>query len=250
MNESPLPALVQGASRGIGAELTRQLLERGQEVIATCRQPERSAALRRLRARHGSRLHLLPLDVEHEDSIAAAAEQVESLAPRVGLLLNVAGILHDDAHRPERRVSEVDPAWLQRVFAVNALGPLLVAKHLAPYLRHDGRAVLANLSARVGSIEDNRLGGWYAYRGSKAAQNMFTKNLSIELPRRHPQLVVIALHPGTVATDLSAPFQRGVPEGKLFSVQRAAEQLLRIVDGVTPKDNGRFFAWDGQPIPW
>lgn len=245
-----LPALIQGASRGIGAELVRQLLERGRRVIATCRDPASSASLQALSTRHGSRLQLIELDLVDEASIAKAVTTLQPSTPRLGLLMNVAGVLHAPEHRPERRLDEVDPAWLTHVFAVNGLGPLLVAKHFAPLLRHRSPAVLANISARVGSIADNRLGGWYAYRGSKAAQNMFTKTLSIELTRRNPELVVLALHPGTVATDLSAPFQRSVPAGKLFEVERAARQLLAIVDAATPADNGSFLAWDGQPIPW
>ena len=113
-----------------------------------------------------------------------------------------------------------------------------------------GKAAFTAISARVGSIADNRLGGWYAYRASKAAQNMFTKNLAIELGRRAKNLCVLALHPGTVDTGLSAPFQKNVPEEKLFSVERAAGQLLAIVRRATPAETGRFYAWDGAEIPW
>ena len=188
------------------------------------------------------------LDVEDEASVEAAASEVASVHPRLGLLMNVAGLLHDSRHGPERSIRDLDPAWLHRTYAVNAVGPLLVAKHFASLLQHDQRAVLANVSARVGSIEDDRAGGWYGYRASKAAQNMFTKNLSIELTRRFKQLIVLAVHPGTVDTGLSKPFQRGVKT--LFSVERAVGQLLSIVDSVTSGDNGRFVAWDGTSIPW
>lgn len=223
----------------------RLLLERGQSVVATSRTPD---ALQDLQHEHGDRLLQLRIDVEDERSVEAAAHRVASVHPRLGLLMNVAGLLHDAELGPERRVRDLDPAWLHRTYAVNAVGPLLVAKHFASLLQHERRAVLANVSARVGSIEDDRAGGWYGYRASKAAQNMFTKNLSIELTRRHGELVVIALHPGTVDTGLSKPFQRGVKT--LFSVERAAGQLLEIVDAATPDDNGRFIAWDGTTIPW
>ncbi len=219
-------------------------------MFASSRAPERSEVLTRLKVAHGERLQLLKVDVTEDATVEAAAAQVRASTEKLGVVMNVAGLLHDGDRRPERRVEEIDAAWLHRTYAVNAVGPLLVAKHFAPLLKHHDGSVLANVSARVGSIEDDRLGGWYGYRASKAAQNMFTKNLSIELTRRFPSLVVIALHPGTVATDLSAPFQRGVPEGKLFSVERAASQLLSIVDGATPEANGCFFAWDGSPIPW
>lgn len=240
-----LPALVQGASRGIGSGLVRLLLERGQSVVATSRTPD---GLQDLQREHGDRLLRLFVDVEDESSIEVAAAAVSSVHPRLGLVMNVAGLLHEGTHGPERRIRDLDPAWLHRTYAVNAVGPLLVAKHFASLLQHDSRAVLANVSARVGSIEDDRAGGWYGYRASKAAQNMFTKNLSIELTRRYGQLIVLALHPGTVDTGLSKPFQRGVKT--LFPIDRAAGQLLRIVDSATPDDNGRFIAWDGTTIPW
>jgi NAD(P)-dependent dehydrogenase (short-subunit alcohol dehydrogenase family) len=137
-----------------------------------------------------------------------------------------------------------------RSFAVNALGPLLLAKHLHPLLAHAQPAVLVNLSARVGSIGDNRLGGWYAYRGAKAAQNQFTRTLSIELARRAPNLVCVALHPGTVDTGLSKPFQGSVDAAKLFSPRYSAQRLLAVIDGLRREHSGRFFAWDGSEIPW
>ena len=152
--------------------------------------------------------------------------------------------------QPEKRLADVSPVSLQRSFAVNAVGPLLVAKHFQGLLDREARAVFASLSARVGSIGDNRLGGWYAYRSAKAAQNMVTRNLSIELRRRARGVICVALHPGTVDTGLSRPFQSNVPEERLFSPERAAQQLLAVIDGLRPEDNGGFVAWDGQPIPW
>ncbi|MEM9865784.1 MAG: SDR family oxidoreductase, partial [Myxococcota bacterium] len=199
--------IVQGASRGIGLEFVRQLAARGERVIATCRSPGRADALQALAA--ANHVRVLALDLEDERPIEAAAAEVDG---EISLLINAAGLLHDGELQPEKKLAHVDPASLQRVFAVNAYGPLLMAKHFASKLPRRERAVFASLSARVGSIGDNRLGGWYAYRASKAAQNMFTKNLAIELGRRHKGLAVIALHPGTVRTDLSAPFRSNVPE--------------------------------------
>ncbi len=242
--------MIQGASRGIGLELTRQLLARGEQVIASCRQPAAARALRDLAQQHVGRLQLLQLDVCDEESIAAAAEQLKPRVAGLSLLMNVAGLLHDDALKPEKKLQQVSPAALRWVFEVNAFGPLLVAKHFAPLLLHGERAVLANLSARVASIDDNRLGGWYSYRASKTAQNMFTKNLAIELGRRSKRLVVVALHPGTVDTGLSAPFQRNVPAHKLFTRSLAAMQLLEVVDSLTPGDSGSFLGYDGKVIQW
>jgi len=129
---------------------------------------------------------------------------------------------------------------------VNSIGPLLVARHVGRLLARDG--VFASLSARVGSIEDNRLGGWYGYRASKAAQNMFTRTLAIEWGRSRPDRAVVALHPGTVATDLSEPFRRHATS--VFPPDQAAAQLVRILDGLTGADTGRFIAWDGADVPW
>jgi len=233
--------------------MTWQLLARTdvEQVVATCRQPEASAGLREAQSRHPRRLVVLPLDVLEEDSIAGAAEQVLGLCDRLHLLVNCAGVLHAASElQPEKRLEALDPAALRQVFEVNAFGPIIVARHFLPLLRHEERSVVANLSARVGSIEDNQAGGWYGYRASKAAQNMFTKTLAIELRRRAPSCICVALHPGTVDTDLSRPFQHGVDADRLFSVERAAHQLLEIIDSLQPDETGSFLGWDRKPIPW
>jgi len=221
-------------------------------VVATCRDPEASEGLAQLRAERGDALVTVPLDVRDDRTIAAAASRVaDDCGPRIHWLINCSGVLHDGPGLfPEKKLEDVDPERLRAVFEVNAFGPLLVAKHFLGLLRHEERAVLANISARVGSIGDNRLGGWYAYRASKAAQNAFTRNLAIELGRRAPNVICLALHPGTVDTDLSRPFQQNVPAGRLFDAKRAADQLLGVIDSCTGDDSGRFLSWDGQPIPW
>ncbi|MEM8608365.1 MAG: SDR family oxidoreductase [Myxococcota bacterium] len=244
-------AFVQGASRGIGLEFVRQLLERDRDarVIASCRSPGEATELLSLAERSADRLLVTRLDVQDEASIADAAEHTEKEARRLTLLVNAAGVLHGPGFTPEKKLGHVDPSSLRQVFEVNAFGPLLVAKHFAKLFRHDESAVYASLSARVGSISDNRLGGWYAYRGSKAAQNMFTKTLALEMQRIAPRTAVIGLHPGTVDTDLSKPFQRNVPKGKLFEVAYSVSQLLAVIDGVTPSDSGRVFDFAGSEVP-
>ena len=236
-------ALVVGANRGLGLELCRQLAARGTQVFGTARDPERVAELQPLAT-------VLGLDVEDEPSIAAAAAAVGEAAGSLDLVLHVAGLLHDGDLQPEKKLDAIRPEHLERLFRVNAIGPLLVAKHFHPLLRHDRKAVFASLSARVGSIGDNRLGGWYGYRASKAAQNMFVRTLAVELGHKARNTLVMALHPGTVDTELSAPFQRNVPEGKLFGVERAAAQLLTNVDAADPDYHGTFRAWDDTVIPW
>jgi NAD(P)-dependent dehydrogenase (short-subunit alcohol dehydrogenase family) len=246
-------ALVQGASRGIGLEFVRQLLAQPVvgRVFAGCRAPDRAEALAAL-AVDEPRLQIVPLDVTDEASIAQASAAVASATDRLHLVVNCAGILHGDAVAlvPEKRLAEVRPEALAASFAVNAFGPLLVAKHFERLLAHRERAVFASISARVGSIGDNRLGGWYAYRGAKAAQNMFTKTLAIEWARSRRNVTCVALHPGTTDTGLSRPFQANVAPDKLFSPERTVRQLLEVIDRLTPADTGRFYAWDGSELPW
>jgi len=240
-------ALVVGASRGLGRAFCDHLLDRGlaETVFAGCRRPDV------LTPREDGRSIPIALDVTEEGSLAEAVTAVEAETDRLDLILNVAGLLHnEDGLFPERKLAEIDIKGLEAWFRVNAFGPVLVARYFHHLLPKRERCVVANLSARVGSISDNRLGGWYTYRASKAAQNMFTKNLSIELPRRARGVIVVALHPGTCDTDLSKPFQRGVPPEKLFPTERAVCRLTEILVGLGEEDNGRFIAWDGQDIPW
>lgn len=246
-------ALVQGASRGIGNALVEALLSRQHVlgVIATSRAPEQSLPLAALTERFGPRLITVPLDVEAPASIAQAAHEVSARLPEnepLRLVINATGLLHDGGHQPEKRLENVDASALARAFAVNATGPILVAQHFMPLIPRSGRSVFASLSARVGSISDNRLGGWYAYRASKAAQNMLTKTLAIEWARRLPECICVGLHPGTVDTQLSAPFRSGVSANALFTPARAACALLDVLGGLGQQDSGSCFAWDGQRI--
>lgn len=231
-------AVVIGASGGIGGALAAQLVSDAQfeTVWAVSRSGATVAGAQILKA-----------DVGDEASLAAAAVQIgQGAAPT--LILVATGVLHG-AYHPERSLRQLDVEHLMRDYRINAVGPALAAKHLLPLLPRDRRTVFAALSARVGSIGDNRLGGWHAYRASKAALNMILRNLSIEMARSHPQAVVAGLHPGTVDTGLSAPFQKGVAEGRLFTPAHSAERLLAVVDGLKPGDSGGVFAWDGARIP-
>jgi NAD(P)-dependent dehydrogenase (short-subunit alcohol dehydrogenase family) len=248
----PVTALVTGASRGIGLAFVQRLAaERGvRRIWAGCRNPAAAAELAAV-AQADDRIRLFGLDLTDEGRLAAAARTVTLEAEPLDLVINCAGVLHEaEGMQPERRLAEVRADWLLQSFAVNAAGPLLLARHFESLLPRRERAVFASLSARVGSISDNRLGGWYAYRGAKAAQNMFMKTLSIELARRARGIVCVTLHPGTTRTGLSQPFRGSVPEDKLFSPERAAEQLLRVIDGLGSSENGGFYAWNGEKIPW
>jgi len=222
-------AVVIGATGGVGRAVADRLEAAG-----------RYAAVHRLSRAVG-------LDLEREETVLAAAADVAA-GPRPTLVLVATGVLHD-GYAPERTLRALDPEHLLRDYRVNAVGPALVAKHFIPLLPRDRRAVFAALSARVGSIADNRLGGWHAYRASKAGLNMLLKTLAVELARTHPQAVVAGLHPGTVDTPLSAPFQKGVAQDKLFTPAHSAERLLQVIDGLTPGDSGGVLAWDGARIP-
>ncbi|MCH2556586.1 MAG: SDR family NAD(P)-dependent oxidoreductase [Alcanivorax sp.] len=241
--------LITGASGGIGGALTRRCLEAGDTVFAVSRRPVSGEARA---AYEEQRLIPVAADLTREADIAALMERVAGAGEALDSLIHCAGVLHDEAHglAPEKRLEDLDGAALAHAFALNASAPMLLAKHGLPLLRRRQRAVFASLSARVGSIADNRLGGWYAYRASKAAQNQFIRTFAVEARRRVPGLVVLALHPGTVDTALSRPFQRNVPEGKLFTPDFAAERLLGLIDGAGEADSGRFLAWDGKDIPW
>lgn len=186
------------------------------------------------------------IDVTDEASIAEAASRIE--AP-LGLIIVATGLLHAPNVAPEKSWRMIDPYAFAEVLRVNTIGPALVGKHFLPLFPRHGRAIFAALSARVGSIGDVRSGGWHAYRASKAALNMVIANFAIELRTRNGQALAVGLHPGTVDTGLSAPFQRGVAKERLFTPAFAATRLLATLDGLAPQDSGGCFAWDGARIP-
>lgn len=246
---SSMTVLVQGASRGIGLGLVRALAPHPRVacLIATCRDPGSAHALNRIES---AKIRVHALDVTRLESITALAGELERQKQSINLLINAAGVLHGQGLMPEKKLEDLDMQSLQQVFAVNAFGPALMLRAFRPLMARTGKAVMCAISARVGSISDNRLGGWYAYRASKAALNQIIKTASIELKRRNPNAIVAALHPGTTDTGLSKPFQARVPEGKLFSVEQTSDYLLNVIDGLGVEDSGGFFAWDGERIDW
>lgn len=230
MDERKQAAVVIGGSGGIGASLVKLL-----------QASERFAVVHAL-SRSGT-----GFDLEDETSITDAAARVAD-GPSPTLIFVATGVLHH-GFEPERGYRALTADHMLRDYRINAVGPALVAKHFLPLTPRDQRVVFAALSARVGSIGDNRLGGWHSYRASKAALNMVLRTLAIELGRTHPQGVVAGLHPGTVDTALSQPFQRGVRPERLFTADHSAERLLVVIDGLAPSDSGGVFAWDGARIP-
>lgn len=187
------------------------------------------------------------IDYGNEASIAAAADLAAQDKP-LDLVIVANGMLHDGEVRPEKSLKDLSAHNFHQLFEVNTITPALVAKYFLPKLAKDRVSIFAALSARVGSISDNQLGGWYAYRASKAALNMIIKTAAIEVRRRNPHAIVVGLHPGTVDSDLSKPFQGNVPEGKLFTPDFAAGKLLTVLEGLAPAQTGRCFGWDGEEI--
>lgn len=224
--------VIIGASGGIGAALVREAEARGARVVALARSFAGDAHL----------------DLEDEASIAAAAEHVRSQGCVLTRVIVATGLLHADGKGPEKSLKDIDPAWMARNFAVNAIGPALVAKHFVPLMPRKDPALFAAIGARVGSISDNRLGGWYGYRAAKAALHMTIRNIAIEWARRNDRSICVALHPGTVDTGLSKPFQGNVAEGRLFGADYSARCLLDVLAGLHPADSGGIFGWDGMSI--
>ncbi len=224
-------AVVVGAGGGIGGALLDRLHADGTFA--------RVVALGRRTAPQ--------LDLLDEASIAVAAAGIAA-SGELRLVIDATGFLHDETCQPEKSWRDLDPAALARAFAVNAIGPALLMKHLLPLLPREGRSVFATLSARVGSIGDNRLGGWYGYRASKAALNQLVRTAAIELARKRPQALCVALHPGTVATGLSAPFAGAGRD--IQSPADAAARLLAVIGALGPEQSGGFFDHHGTPVPW
>lgn len=234
-------AVIFGASGGIGAAIAERLAQDPaiKRLYLGSRRPAPQT---------DTRLVPFPFDLTDEASIAAAATHVEG---PVDLVFVATGVLHQGPMlAPEKTYRALDAQAMAALFAVNTIGPALIARHFLPLLPRDGRGVFAALSARVGSVGDNRLGGWHSYRASKAALNMLLANFAIELRRTHPQAIVAGLHPGTVDSALSAPFQRGVAPEKLFTPAQSAAYLVDVLDRLRPEDSGGIFAWDGARIPY
>ncbi|MDG2004794.1 MAG: SDR family NAD(P)-dependent oxidoreductase [Novosphingobium sp.] len=235
-------ACVFGATGGIGSALCECLAQSGR--FARIYAGGRSAV--RLK---NETITNFAFDLLDERTIASAAYEIGKKGP-LDLVIVATGMLQTEELRPEKSWRALDATGMSAAFAINATGPALIAKHTLPLLRDNSRSVFAALSARVGSIEDNRLGGWHSYRSSKAALNQLVRNFAIELERKKPGAIAVALHPGTVDTPLSRPFQRGVPSAQLVSPRTSAANLLQVIDELTPDDTGLLLAWDGSRIPF
>ncbi len=225
-------AIVIGASGGIGTALTRALETSGDydRVIGLSRRGADA------------------LDITDEGSVRRAATMIGDTGMPVRMVILATGFLHNDGFTPEKSFSALDPVHMAHAYAVNTIGPALVMKHFLPILPRQGRSVFAALSARVGSISDNRLGGWHSYRASKAALNQMIRTCAIELKRSHREAVCVAIHPGTVATGLSAPFARRGLQVRAPDI--AGQEILSVIQALTSADSGGFFDHKGKGIDW
>ncbi|MEM7554337.1 MAG: SDR family NAD(P)-dependent oxidoreductase [Cyanobacteria bacterium P01_A01_bin.84] len=244
--------LIIGANRGIGLGFVKKLLSLNTytNIYATYRQKNTAVELTTLETQHPDKLTLLSIDITEEKQISHAIASIGEKTDKLHLVINCVGFLHDENQQPEKSLRHITSENLLRYFEINSIGSVLLAKHLLPLFKHQSRSVFASISAKVGSIGDNRLGGWYGYRASKAALNMFMHNVAIEYGRTSRNTIVVVLHPGTTDTGLSQPFQRNVPPEKLFPVERTVNQLLTVIDNLESTDSGEFFSWDGTRLPW
>tara|TARA_A100001015_G_C14953994_1_gene697949 strand:- start:101 stop:805 length:705 start_codon:yes stop_codon:yes gene_type:complete len=229
---NPKNITILGASGAIGSAFTKRLSQKYPNVSLFAW--SRNSATYKV-------------DYSSEDSIAAAAEIAAKERP-LDLVIVANGILHDKDLIPEKSLRDLSARKLHCIFEVNTVTPALIAKHFLPKLNKERPSIFATLSARVGSISDNQLGGWYAYRASKAALNMIIKSAAIEVDRRNKQAIIIGLHPGTVDSYLSRPFQGNVGEGKLFTPEYSAKKLLEVLENLSPEQTGKCFAWDGEEV--
>lgn len=238
--ENGMRCAIFGASGGIGAALVTLLAARDDvaQVHAVARKHLVAAP----------KVHSHTFDLTDETTIAAACAEIA--APLDLVIVATGRLVRDNGDGPEKSWRALNAGAMAEMFAINTIGPALIGKHCAPLLRKSGRPVFAAISAKVGSITDNRLGGWHSYRASKAALNMMVRNFAIELGRGNPAAIAVTLHPGTVDTSLSRPFQRGVPPERLFTPVQSAAHLLRVIDALSGADSGKLISWDGSELPF
>ena len=236
-------ALISGASSGIGRALSQNLLNRGIQVVGVSRRPLDGTFTNQYKFFHQQ------IDLSVEEEVAGSCQFLnqENLIP--DLVINSTGFLYDSEKKPERQLKDFDVDFFLKNINANTIPTALLAKHLFPLLKEKPLSVFATITAKVGSITDNRMGGWHSYRASKAAANMMLKNISLEFQRMNCNSICLALHPGTTVTALSEPFIKNF-RLKLHSPEETSENLLNVIDGKTLTDTGKFYSWDGAELPW
>jgi NAD(P)-dependent dehydrogenase (short-subunit alcohol dehydrogenase family) len=242
MRESLKTVCVVGASGAIGRACVAHYAKRGDcQIIATARDPSEISDLRNVHA-------TIHLDLQDEHSMQALCAFLQSRVKHCDELVVATGMLHDDLYQPEKTIAQCSLPHMQRSFTINAAGPILLLKHMLPIICPQRLAKVMFLSARLSSISDNRLGGWYSYRAGKCALNMLIKSVSIEWQRTHPKALVVGMHPGTVDSRLSQPFQRRLRPGQLKTADQAAAEMLTWLAAANSTHSGRCWAYDGTEI--
>jgi NAD(P)-dependent dehydrogenase (short-subunit alcohol dehydrogenase family) len=240
--------VIAGASGGIGQALVRRLLADSlNRVWALARSPDKLEAAGKEEA---ERLQVLRWDVTDPSSLTSVLNEGLPADMQIDGVIYTVGILHGEGLKPEKRLEDLQVDALQHAFAVNAIAFPVLVRELLPWLRHKDPKRIMAVSAKVGSLTDNGMGGWYAYRASKAALNMFVRNLSVELPRRIKPVTCVAVHPGTTKTALSAPFEQSLAQLEVHDPDDTARNLQAIFDRLEADHNGQFLSWDGSQLPW
>jgi NAD(P)-dependent dehydrogenase (short-subunit alcohol dehydrogenase family) len=242
--------LFLGANRGIGlAMLKKQIRSCTDRFFVIYRDETRAQELLEIHQEYSSQLHLFQIDPTYEQSWEDICFWLQSHHVSLGHLFNSIGILSNDCIRPEKSLRDINQDHLLEILRINTTTIITALKHLQAFIKKDKSFILGSISAKVGSIEDNHLGGWYSYRASKAAHNMLIKTLALEYERRFPKAVLLALHPGTVDTELSRPFASNIKHD-LFTPEQCADYLYKILEQSSPSMTGQFLSWDGSIIPW
>ena len=231
--------LIIGAGGGLGTALTEHYLAAGWQVLGWSRQAPATT--------HAA-LHWQQLEGYEAEHLSAAIEALKEV--ELSGVICTLGMLHNDAHMPEKHIGALTAEHLRASFEVNAILPMLLLQQLLPLLPKKQPCFWVQLSAKVGSITDNYLGGWYSYRASKAALNMLLKTASIELGRSHKKLTIAAVHPGTTDTPLSEPFQARLPADKLYTAELSAQRIAQVIENLTTEQSGKLLHWDGTELPY
>ncbi|RXS41483.1 SDR family NAD(P)-dependent oxidoreductase [Idiomarina sp. 29L] len=235
--------VILGAGGGLGKALTNALTaEYPEETIVT--------VSRQALETPGERIQRIQVRDYSEDALNTLVDDFQSQGLKLAGLISTIGMLHDDDTFPEKKLGDLKEDNLRKLFDVNAIQPILALKSFSSVLDRKHTKFWVQLSAKVGSIEDNYLGGWYAYRASKAALNMLLKTASIELKRTHKRLVVAAIHPGTTDTVLSKPFQSRIPDEKLYTPELSAKRIIKVIKEIQPENTGKLWHWDGTELPY
>ena len=250
--QQALRILINGATGGIGSSLVRKALNEfpNAQIVATGRREQALKALQESCGEHGDRIQTMCFDALSEADLTSLSTNLKERWGSLDVCIHTIGALHGDGLKPEKSLRDLSKDTLVSSYTINTVSFLLLAKHLHKVFRHEKPSIFAAISAKVGSIGDNQLGGWYSYRASKAALNMAVCNVGLEYQRTGCKTVTVAIHPGTTETDLSKPFIGGYPADQLSTPDRTAERLLSMLGKLTPAENGRFLNWDGSPLPW